>query len=215
MPIIGWSKDGFVGVPDVLRILEEAFGGKNVRATPTGRNINLSEFLMSRPGLVVWPDFWNNIGPAIQDRQVTVKEAQKTGLDSYDPKSSVRASKVLNKAVFVFPDPSLFCARIAIAIDRQWNGEDGDLLANGNKTLCYVIGAKGSMVEVHIMRDTKSHYWELSAYDQILDDFVWPSWVRFLSPSKHEKYELVWEEVNMGNPLDSYKYLKQCRPKLL
>ena len=71
---------------------------------------------------------------------------------------------------YLFRDPSLLCAHIALLIKRQPNGKAGELLNNGYANLFY-LEVNGEVVVVDVR--WRTHHREWYVYAHQLDDDQW------------------------------------------
>lgn len=130
----------------------------------------------TREGLHIWGWFKDRILKYVHE----VDGSPETTLSAFDltkPANDVEIRKELPED-HVFGDPSEFCAILAQMIDRQPNGEEGDLLSNGYWNIFYVQ-ATGVVFAVGVRWLGGHREWCVRA--DPLNNVRWSGRLRFLS----------------------------------
>lgn len=119
------------------------------------------EFYKTRAGLYVWGDFRDRIVSAAKK----VEQVPGIEIGSFDLIKDANDAAIrgcLPKG-HVFDDPGVFCVYLATVIERQPDGQEGDLLANGSANIFYVGGANGGVFAVRVRWYSGHRKWYLFA----------------------------------------------------
>lgn len=149
----------------------------NIALPELSSPLDPDEFYKTRAGLHVWGDFRDRIVSAAEK----VEQVPGIEIGSFDLIKDANDAAIrgcLPKG-HVFDDPGIFCAYLATMIERQAEGQEGDLLANGCANIFYVVGAGGGVFVVSVYWYSDHRMWSLRAAP--LSDARWSAGGRVFS----------------------------------
>ncbi|MBU1092177.1 hypothetical protein KJ836_00620 [Patescibacteria group bacterium] len=120
-------------------------------------------------GLYVWDGFRDRILSVTDE----VESLLGSTISSFDLSKAATDADIRNELPegHVWQDASAFCACLAGLIERQKNGEEGDLITTGCANIFYVVGIDGEVFTVHVSWYSDARKWRIRA--STLDDFQW------------------------------------------
>lgn len=102
-----------------------------------GSSRNLIDFFQTRSGLVISENFQEHIVPEFLDEQVSVPASKGMCVDLIGIADDYGICGKLPKD-FIFSDIYEFLAMLSSLIEKQWEGDEGVLLTDGNANIFYV-----------------------------------------------------------------------------
>jgi hypothetical protein len=129
----------------------------NVQLSADATTNDPQEYFKTRTGLWVSDDFKNRILTKVQP----VENLHPTTLKLFELKKNAYDREITPELGenYLF-DESELCARIEQMIEKQPNGEEGDLLNDGHVNLFYVVG-----YVVGVRRNFDNRGWDVGSWD--------------------------------------------------